>query len=263
MRNAEYLKLLRNGSVEQIAATDPDTGAYSFAAVAPDTYTLILGTEGGTSDTTPRAPAGWIGTEAPDYLREVIMNVEETSGQNFGLYNGSRLAGSVFRDHGASSGIANNGRREDGEPGITGVTIKALDTADVPLGKALTDADGGFVLWLPAAIGEITVVEINPADHVSTGGYPGNTNGSYERATDTLRFTPTAGTRYNWVEFGDVKASLLLHSGQGHTAPGSAVFYPHEFIAGTRGEAVFTITQAEQDWSGTLYRDLDCSGALK
>jgi len=259
---ATWVKLLRNGSVEQLAAADPGTGAYSFAAVAPATYTLVLGTEGGTTDTTPRAPVGWIGTEVPDHLREVVMGVEETSGQNFGLYQGSRLAGGVFRDHGGSTGIANNGRREDDEPGIANVTVKALDTSGAPLGQALTDAGGGFVLWLPAAAGEVSVTEINPADHVSTGAYPGTTGGSYARATDTLRFTPAAGARYAGVEFGDVKASLLLHSGQGNAAPGSAVFYPHEFIAGTRGEAVFAITQAEPGWSGTLYRDLDCSGSL-
>lgn len=220
---ATWVKLLRNGSVEQVAAADPGSGAYSFAAVAPAAYTLVLGTEGGTTDTTPRAPAGWIGTEAPDHLREVVMGVEETSGQNFGLYQGSRLAGSIFHDHGGSTGIANNGRREDDEPGIAGVTMKALDTGGAPLGQALTDADGGFVLWLPVATGEVTVVEINPAGHVSTGAYPGNTGGSYERAADTLRFTPAAGTR---------------------------------------GEVVFAITQAEPGWSGTLYRDLDCSGSL-
>jgi uncharacterized repeat protein (TIGR01451 family) len=259
---ATWVKLLRNGSVEQVAAADPGTGAYSFAAVAPAAYTLVLGTENGSTDTVPRAPAGWIGTEAPDYLREVVMDAEETSGQNFGLYQGSRLAGSVFRDHGASAGIANNGRREDDEPGIAGVTVKALDTADAPLGQALTDANGGFVLWLPAATGEVTIMEINPADHVSTGADPGNTGGSYERTSDSLRFTSAAGTRYSGADFGDVKASQLLHSGQGHAAPGSAVFYPHEFMAGTRGEAVFAIAQAEPGWSGALYRDLDCSGAL-
>lgn len=259
---ATWVKLLRNGNVEQVAAADPGTGAYSFAAVAPAAYTLMLGTEGGSTDTTPRAPAGWIGTEAPDHRREVVMGAEETNGQNFGLYRGSRLAGSVFRDHGANSGIANNGRREDDEPGIAGVTVKALDSGDAPLGQALTDADGGFVLWLPATAGEVSVMEINPAGHVSTGADPGNTGGSYERATDTLRFSPAAGTRYAGVDFGDVKASQLLHSGQGHAAPGSAVFYPHEFIAGTRGEATFAVTQAESDWSGALYRDLDCSGAL-
>lgn len=259
---ATWVKLLRDGSVEQVAAADPGTGAYSFAAVTPAAYTLVLGTEDGSTDTTPRAPAGWIGTEAADYRREIVMGAEETGGQNFGLYRGSRLAGSVFRDHGASSGIANNGRREDEEPGIADVTVKALDSGDAPLDQALTDADGGFVLWLPAAAGEVSVMEINPAGHVSTGADPGNTGGSYARATDTLRFSPVAGTRYAGVDFGDVQASQLLHSGQGHAAPGSAVFYPHEFIAGTRGEAAFTITQTEPDWSGTLYRDLDCSGAL-
>lgn len=259
---ATWVKLLRNGSVEQVAAADPGTGAYSFAAVAPASYTLVLGTEDGSTDTTPRAPAGWTGTEAPDHLRQVVMGAEATSGQNFGLYQGARLAGSVFRDHGASSGIANNGRRESDEPGIAGVTVKALDSSGAPLDQALTDAGGGFVLWLPAATGEVTIMEINPADHVSTGADPGNTGGSYERVTDTLRFTPTAGTRYAGVDFGDVQASQLLHSGQGHAAPGSAVFYPHEFMAGTRGEAVFAITQTEPDWSGALYRDLDCSGAL-
>lgn len=259
---ATWVKLLRNGSVEQLAAADPGTGAYRFAAVVPATYTLVLGTEDGSTDTTPRAPAGWIGTEASDYLREVVMGVEETSGQNFGLYPGARLVGSVFRDHGASAGSANNGRRENDEPGIAGVTVKALNSSGAPLDQALTDTGGGFVLWLPAAAGEVSVVETNPAGHVSTGADPGNTGGSYERAEDSLRFTPVAGTRYSGVDFGDVKASQLLHNGQGHATPGSTVFYPHEFIAGTRGEAAFAITQTEPGWSGALYRDLVCSGVL-
>jgi len=259
---ATWVKLLRDGSVEQVAPADPGTGAYSFTAVAPAIYTLVLVTEGGTTDTTPRAPFGWIGTEAPDYILEVVMTAEKTSGKNFGLYQGSQLAGSVFRDHGASNGIANNGRRENDEPGIAGITVTVLDAADAPIDQALTDANGGFVLWLPATAGEVTIMEINPADHISTGADPGNTGGSYERATDTLRFKPAAGTRYSGIGFGDVKASKLLYSGQGHTTPGSAVFYPHEFIAGTRGEAVFTVVQVEPDWSGTLYHDLDCSGTL-
>lgn len=140
---ATWVKLLRNGSVEQVAAADPGTGAFSFAAVAPASYTLVLGTEDGTTDTTPRAPAGWIGTEAPDHRREVVMGAEETSGQNFGLYQGARLAGSVFRDHGGSAGIANNGRREDDEPGIAGVTVKTLDS---PTGAGRCTAT-----WIAAA----------------------------------------------------------------------------------------------------------------
>lgn len=261
---AVYVKLLRDGKAEQVTAADPSSGTYRFDAVAAGTYTLILGTDNGAADLTPRAPAGWIGTEAPDRVRDkVTIGTIELSNQNFGLYHGSRVSGTVFKDQGTNGGNANNGVQDGAEPGVAGVTVQATDAAGAAvLDRSLTAGDGDYVLWIPAQTGEIRIVESNQSGYLSTGGQPGTTGGSYDRTADAVIFTYTAGNRYTGVDFGDVPINRLLYEGMQSAAPGNVVFYPHEFIAGTRGQVSFAVTHVEQDWNAAVYREANCNGTL-
>ena len=147
-----YAKLINNATPTvaiQAVAVDPGTGAYSFSGVPVGTYTLILDGNNTLSDVTPSAPAGWISTEGANQTRGgVTVGAANLLNQNLGLYNGSKLAGTVFKDTGSPSGTANNGIQDGAEVGITGVTVIARNSA-CPLGtcdSTVTDGVGNYDL---------------------------------------------------------------------------------------------------------------------
>ena len=71
---------------------------------------------------------------------------------------------------------------------------------------------------------------------------------------------------YSGVNFGDVPESRLLTDGQQSGLPGSAVFYTHQFVAGTAGQVTFstvnTASPANSGWSHVLYRDANGNGQI-
>lgn len=244
------------------------TGFYEFtSAVPPGTYRIIIDNNNNLADVTPATPANYLGTEMPGFIREIAVGVTSVVNQNFGVYNGSKLSGSVFVDTGTGGGTANDGIRQGTENGLANVTVKATNAAGSTTYDTTTTAgDGTYTLWIPAAAGatQIRVVETNPAAYISSAASVGTTAGVYTRANDTIAFTNTVGTTYTGLDFGDVPANIFTTDGKQSAVPGATVTYPHTFTAGTSGKVVFTTTALATPnlagWTHVVYRDLDCSG---
>jgi uncharacterized repeat protein (TIGR01451 family) len=169
----------------------------------------------------------------------------------------------VFNDTGSPSGTANNGVLDGTETGIAGASVSSTNAA-CPAGvcdTTSTASNGSYTLWLPAAAtGTVQVTQTNLSGYLSTGASVGNTGGTYTRSTDTIAFS-NAGTSYSGVNFGDVPAHRWVTNGQQSTAPGTVVFYPHQFYAASGGTVSFGVTSTN-GWPVVLYRDANCNGVL-
>jgi uncharacterized repeat protein (TIGR01451 family) len=274
--HTHYAKLLSaqqpTGPALQVAAVDIANGAYIFSVVSAGNYIVVINRDADTSSVTPAAPTGWIPTEPRPMQRNTIaMSTSEINNQNFGIYSGSRLTGSVFRDTGSGGGIANNGLRESGEAALAGTAVQIVDTTGNNVFAAVvTAADGIYTFWIPSTVGnvQLNVQEINQSGFLSTGGDIGTTNGSYARLTDTVSFTHIVGSNYSGVDFGDVPVSRFYTDGQQTAIPGSVLFYPHTFIAGSRGKLTVSVAESLPSpdmvgWNTVLYRDSNCNNTLE
>jgi uncharacterized repeat protein (TIGR01451 family) len=243
------------------------TGAYTFASVASDNYSVLIDNNSTNTDVTVTTPAAWFPTEVPTMIRALTVATRDVPSQNFGLFNGSKLTGRVFRDNGTGSGgIANNVIREVNEIALPGVPMRATNSA----GSTIYDStstldDGAYTLWIPASVGAtaVKITETNSASFVSTGAAVSSTSGTYDRATDTVTFTNAVGTAYINVNFGDVPANQFDADGRQSVLPGNVAFYPHRYTAGTAGVITFGGTApATAGWSHTLILDANCDGAI-
>jgi uncharacterized repeat protein (TIGR01451 family) len=259
------------------------TGAYEFTglngALMVGNYTIIIDDNSTLTDTTPVAQPiapGWIATEEPTLTRVVTVPINEKASffNDFGLFLGSKLTGRVFVDAGVGTGgIANDGLQNGTETGLPGVTMKATHATLCPptppgaCDSTVTDGKGDYILWISSTVtGSVSVVETNLSAYLSTGGRVGNTVGIYTLATDTTTFTPGASTFYTGVNFADVPVNNFAPNDQGVGLPGTAIFYPHTFSAGTAGSLVFTSANVPSPnipgWSHLIFRDENCNGAL-
>ena len=254
------------GPASAAAAVNATTGAYSLPAVVPGNYCLILDNNATLADIASNPPTGWLGTQnASGVVQLSVESFPPETPQNFGLYNGSKLSGTVFADTGTGAGgSANNGAKDGLEPGLASVTVNAT-TATSPLASASTAGDGGYTLWVPAsATGSLVVAPVAPSGHLATGGAAGNTGGSYSRPSVT--YTAVAGQTYTNVNFGLVPPNTLAPNGAQTAQPGTAVFYAHAFYAASAGQVTFSLASvsvpAAPAWSQVLYQDTGCSGTL-
>ena len=246
-------------------AVTGSTGAYTIPNVEQGTYCLILSTNNTLATVTPSAPAGWVGTQNGSGLIQLnVLSTGSPGPQNFGLFNGSAINGTVFSDSGTGGGVANNGVRDGGETGIGGVLVGASTSGSL-VASATTSGSGGFTLWIAASVtSAVTLTLTPPSGDVATGGSAGTTGGTYTRPSIT--FTPTAGQAYSGVSFGLVPGNTLSPNGAQAAQPGTTVYYAHSFIAGSVGSVTFTLAgtsiPANPGWSQVLYQDSACSGTL-
>jgi len=239
------------------------TGAYSLAGVAAGSYCLVLDGNNTLTDIAAALPAGWTGTQnASGVIQLTVIASGPPLPQNFGLYNGSKVSGTVFADNGAGGGTANNGVQDGTEAGIAGVLVQATGAATA---ADRTSGSGLYTLWIPAGTaGTVTVTPAAPGGYLATGGSAGTSGGSYSRPS--VSFVPTAGQTYSGVNFGLVPPNTLGPDGAQATQPGSTVFYAHAFVAGSGGQVTFSLagsaTPSAPAWTQVLYQDSNCNGVL-
>ena len=267
-----FAKLVPQGATTatQAVAVDPATGAYSFAGVPAGSYSVVLDNNATLSDITPSVPSGYVSTEGAGGQRTgVIVSSANVGFVNLGLYNGSQLSGVVFRDNGSGGGIANDGVRNGTESGIAGVSVSLTDAAGTTTYNAdVTDVNGAYTLFIPAAQSgaALKIVETNAVNFLSTGVQIGNTSGTYDRPTDAVSFTPTAGVTYSGINFGDVPLNDFTNDGATTTTPGNAVFYSHVFTAGSAGDVSFTTSSTPipvgTSFTSVVYHDVNGNGQI-
>lgn len=257
-----YVKLLpvaAGGPVIQVVAADPASGAYRFDTVPIGSYRVVVNRDSDAGSVAAAPPAGWVATEPRSLQRSVTLAGSDADGQDFGLYPGSRVSGTVFRDNGSA---ANNGIQEADEPGLAGIAVQAAAGA-TPYDSTVTAGNGTYTLWLPTAAGTVRVTESNGPAMVSVAGSPGSTGGSYDRNLDTVTFSPTAGNAYSGVDFADVPANTFSGDHRQTAPAGGVAFFPHVFVAGSAGRLTLAVggeASPTGDWSSLTYVDVDCDG---
>ena len=253
------------GPALAVATVDTSTGNFNFTGVQAANWTLVVNGDATAAVVTPSVPAGWVATHAPALTRPVSMT-GDTTGLRFGLYNGSKVSGTVFNDNGTGGGTANNGVKDGGEVPVVGGTVKALDGGNAALLDSTATGDAGtYTLWVPATSTSVKITQAAVATWISTGGSPGTSGGGYVLATDTTTFSHAAsGQTITGVNFADVPTSRLETEGQQSAAPGAVVFFPHSFTAGTAGELTLSSSPspATPGWGQTIFRDINCDGKL-
>ena len=268
-----YVKLIAAGVVQQMVAVNTASGAYSFAAVAAGSYTVIVDDNNNPADLTATIPAPWTGTEVPTQSRPISVAAAALNNQNIGLTNGTRISGRVFRDTGIGGAIANDGLQSGAEPGIAAVVMALTNCASSTLATASTDGSGNYSVVVPLSVANgatVCVLETNPAGFLSTGGAPGSTAGTaagtYSRTSDTISFTFTRGVSHSGLNFADVPVNTFSTDGMQSAAPATSITYPHSFVAGSAGSVSFSTsavaTPASTGWSEVRYRDSNCNGVL-
>lgn len=250
---------LDTGTAQTVANGDVITIAETFSVGSALNYTASLACTGTT---------GLVGNVLTVGMADTAIVCTQTN--TFTGAGGSSITGKVFNDNGAGGGIANNGILDGAEVGIAGVTITAnqASCASTVCGTAMTDGGGNYVMSLPSSVtGVITLTETNLSGMLSTGGSVGTSGGTYTRSTDTVAaFDVVAGTSYTGLNFGDVPDNQLVTDGVQTALPGSVVFYPHYFVAGTAGNVAFSLTKTASPviagWSELIYVDANCNGAI-
>lgn len=241
--------------------TDPTGTNWIVRAFALDGSTGSLG-----------APNGAIHIPAQPNL-PVQANYYNIDEQVFTVTPAFTISGRVFADNGTGGGTAHDVVQNGTEAGVSGVTIRLMDTTGTTTrATTVTGGDGSYSLVIPNTLTTGTVlriVETTPAGYQSTGGQVGTTGGAYNRGTapnDYISFTLTASTNYNGVNFGEVPPNTFVNDNQRTILPGSTAFHPHTFTAGTAGTVSFSLTTvptpASVTWTQFVYRDLNCNGLL-
>ena len=258
-----------SGTVVDAVSVDPATGGFKFTGVATGVYSIITDDNTTITDTIPYLPSGWIGTETANQIRTgVTMSGQNVVNQNFGMFHGNTVTGYVFTDNGTGGGVANDGMMNGGETGLSSITVKVGDSGGAVLDTYVTASDGRYILWVPYTVGQtqLIITEKNLSGFISTGGYVGNSCGSYDRTTDSLTFTNNPLIQYTNLNFGDVGTNLFTTDGSQTTMPGSVVTYSHTYVAYTAGYLTFTLNHtaipASIQWSEAIYLDLNNNGVI-
>ncbi|MDX8377915.1 MAG: hypothetical protein R8L53_07815, partial [Mariprofundales bacterium] len=266
-----FVNLLQSGAVVQSKTVNVGTGVFSFTGVSAGDYTIVVTDTA--VNTAAVIPSTWAATSTTSATRNVTMNTLNIINQDFGLFHGSTISGTVFNDNGTGTGgIANDGIQNGGELGLGNVNVKATDNAGSTIHDQIsTSGNGGYTLFIPHSANgtNIKIVETNTGGYISTGSNGvslGNTAGTYDRTTDTTSFTFNSAISYSGVDFGDVLDSGLLTDGQQYALQGSVVFFPHIFIANTYGNVTFSTsniaTPAIAEWTDMLYEDSNCNAQI-
>ncbi len=257
-----YVKLLQGSSVLQVATVNPGSGAYSFPNLAPGSYTLILDDNNNPADTTSNPPPGWHYIHPAGGVRSLYLNSDLT-GQDFGLFHGSRLSGRVFYDNGEGGGVANDARQQGGERGAGGVVVTATDGTNTR--TATTNGNGDYLLWIPYAWGSVTLSHpLRPATGWNDGG-TATLVGSWAQATAPT--SPGAVVSLGPASalppllernFGVVHPGLFRPDRTGTAPSPGVVEYEHLYRPGTLGTV--TLSRTSGGYTYLVRLDPACGG---
>jgi len=185
-------------------------------------------------------------------------------------YGGYTLSGQVLLDNGsgaAAGGVAHDGVQNGSETGHAGVLVQFTDCANVVYSSAVSDGSGLFALSTSGVPpGPACLIQALPESYVNVNVKAGNTGGSYDLFTRTLRFTLVANTNYSGVLFANVPKSQLLGEGAQQLVSGQSAFYAHHYVAGTSVSVAFSSSDQPSNsadrWSSLIYGDGNCNGRL-
>jgi uncharacterized repeat protein (TIGR01451 family) len=259
-----FVNLVSGGVVVQSVSVPAGTGSYIFNNVTSGNYSIVV-TNNATA-TTAVAPSGFAFVNPTNGTLQINASNGSITNQNFGLFHGSLVSGTVFKDNGASGGTANNGILDGGEQGIPGVTVRATNGGATTYDTEQTASDGTYTLFITPGATTVAIIETNLANYISTGASVGTTSGAYNRATDTTTFTKAGEGIFTGVNFGDVPQNTFQNNGAQQGLPGNVLFYAHTFAPGTTGQVTFSLAStpapSNVSFGHILYQDTNCNGLL-
>lgn len=259
-----FVNLVSGSSVSQTISVPAGAGTFSFSNVTAGTYTIVV-TNTATA-TTASAPASFAFVAPTTGSLSVTVSNGDLNNENFGLFKGSMVKGTVFKDTGTGGGTANNGIMDGGETGLGGVAVKATDGGSTTFDSTLTASDGTYSLFITPGATTVAIIKTNPANYIATGASVGTTGGSYNRATDTVSFTKAGEGFFTGVNFGVVPVNTFQADGAQQGLAGAVLFYQHTFSPGTAGQVTFTLASVPSpntlSFAHIFYQDTNCNGVI-
>src|SRR5579872_4006235 len=259
-----FVNLVSSGSVVQSITVPAGAGAFSFTNVVAGTYTIVV--TNSAVATAAAVPSGFAFVAPTTGQLAITVSNGIINNQNFGLFKGSLVKGTVFKDTGTGSGTANNGILDGAEPGLSGVAVRATDGGSTTFDSTVTASDGTYSLFITPGATTVAVIKTNPANFIATGASVGTTGGSYNRNTDTVSFTKVGEGFFTGVNFGVVPVNTFQPDGAQQALPGTTLFYAHTFSPGTAGQVTFTLASTPSpssvSFAHIFYQDSNCNGVI-
>lgn len=252
-----YVNLMQNSAVYKTFTVNAGTGTYSFTALPPGNYSMIV--TGSAAATTPATPTGFILVSPnPAQVSATIAGADVTD-VNFGYFKGIRISGVVFRDDGRTGGTANNALQDGQEAGLGNIKVTATSGSNTR--EVLTDGSGRYTLYLGTAFAG-TAVTVSHPERPATGTNLSNASvslaSSFTDANASRRtLTLALGSVQDALNFGVVRPSVIRTNQSQQAFSPSTIEYIHEYQPGTLGTTTFTVTGALRY---QVYRDLNCDG---
>ncbi|NPA76426.1 MAG: hypothetical protein GXN93_01580, partial [Candidatus Diapherotrites archaeon] len=270
-----YIKLIQNGSIQEVYEVVAGTGFYKFAGLIPGDYEVIVDDNASDADSSPTPPVEWIFVRPEDGRRSISLSNQSVGHQDFGLYHGFRITGTVFDDTGydidpdaANEGVANDAVQNGDEPGVADVEVSASDGSHTH--STQTDASGRYTLYVPYDWDEVTLFH----DRRPASGYnhPTDTETEIVRPEDfdeaaandspganvLLGSADTLAGKTLVYNFGVVYGSEFRPDQTGSATTPGAITYSHTYKPGTQGTV--TLSREGGEYTYQVRVDEDCSG---
>jgi len=225
---------LMNGATEVARTVTAADGSYSFAGVAPGSYTVeeVL-------------QPGWTQSYPPSGTHTITLASGDAGASNldFGNYRATGLSGLKFEDRNG------NGAKDAGEPGLAGWTVKLMNGVK-EVAKTVTVADGSYS-FTGIAPGSYTVEEVGQTGW--TQSYPASityaiTLDSGVAGPNDIDFGNYWSTDLSGMKFEDLNGNRAKDSGE----PGLAGWTIRLMNGATEVDSTVTAADGSYSFAGLL-----------
>jgi uncharacterized repeat protein (TIGR01451 family) len=276
---AIYAKLFRSNDLTttlSVVAVNQAAGTYTFNNVPSyGNYTIILSSTNTANTYDPSFPsAQWIYTSPVSYtLSNVAVGGVFLTSQDFGVYNGTRFDGRVFKDDGINGSLANanDGIQNAAETGIAGVPMSICNNAAcAAIDTTTTDAAGNYALYInwgnAFTTGTARITQTVPGGYLMVNYNPGTATGTAVNVgLGYVTFTFNRGTDRSGILFGDAQSNTFTPATQALNGDkNTSVYFGHTFTPGSGGSVSFAATSRSQGtWPVVVYyQDMNCNGSF-
>ncbi|MFN4251268.1 hypothetical protein [Deinococcus sp.] len=259
-----FVNAVTGGRVQASAQVPAGAGTFTLA-LGEGTYTLPVARTA--AAISAGNPSGFVFVNPLNGTRTVTVTAASTSvpEQEFGLFQGDRLSGVVFRDDGrGAGGAAHDVTRQGDETPLNArtLTVSGTRTGAAVTRTAETAADGSYTLYVPGDWTGVTFRSGASATEVVTGvrlnGVAALTGDVSDPALREYALPAPSGADQT-LNAGLTGRVGLTPDRSGRGEAPLTVRYAHTFTPGTTGTVSFATTGG---FSGQVFLDSDCNGTV-